>query len=220
MLYWLTLGLILLGVALAATYRGSRQSNRPAAPPIREKRQILSTVPTLSPTGDFRYYPGAPKGYAGYTDHVAMKHTLNAALLDLPPDLQFPLIGFARGFLVGILARAGEGEEGRQLLFRTAFPSDEDRKRLEWIAHMQESGTDNAGPSTHNMSDALYSVVQDLRSTGPYRHGYWDKALDGAKESLTDSGISHERLTELVEMMEREQKHGEQLAAGASRVAA
>lgn len=50
-------------LAFVAAVNNSRQKQ--AAPRVPR--------PDASPSLDFQYFPGEPKGYAGYTDHVSMQ---------------------------------------------------------------------------------------------------------------------------------------------------
>jgi hypothetical protein len=134
-----------------------------------------------SKIGRFTYYPEISLGYAGFTDHHAMRCDLNNWLLKEPDDMQYWLAGFGTGFVEAV-ARfcrdAGDTESTRHLIF-----SSEDAKAITaigWLQRLQLSGVDNGPPSTANLLSALHGMCQALEDDGPIRTEYWPKQNETA----------------------------------------
>ncbi|WP_321806917.1 hypothetical protein [Burkholderia sp. BCC1993] len=170
--------------------------------------------PAASSSLDFRYYPGEPKGYAGYTDHIAMLQTITDDLVGRDAEWQFRRIGFAEGFLGTVLLRAGDSE-GAPGIFRMTDVTEDDAAAIGWIALMQTEGTDNALPSTSNLKSIVCGIASELVSTGPCRSKFWSETRDDREENPEEDGLASERLRELMNIMKNAERRGASLAAGA-----
>lgn len=131
--------------------------------------------------GRFTYCPEISTGYAGFTDHHAMRCDLNNWLLKEPDDMQYWLAGFGAGF-VETAARfcrdAGDSKSTRHLIVNS-----EDAKAIMsigWLQRLQLSGVDNGPPSTANLLSALHGICQTLEDDGPIRTEYWSKQNEAA----------------------------------------
>jgi hypothetical protein len=122
----------------------------------------------------FTYYPGAPRGYAGYTDHHAIRCDLNDWLLKETIDNQLWLAGFGAGFVTAAMRYCEE--YGRiELMTELRVKTSEKKitESIDWIQRLQLSGVDNADPSTENLLNALNSICISLGSEGPVHRKYW-----------------------------------------------
>ena len=164
----------------------------------------------------FRVFPGRPEGYSGYTDYTAMSVDVNDDLAARQPSEQFALLGFGSGFLEGVQSRIADGSFQQKISFRVENTSPKQREFLGWLAYLQISGTDNAGPSTENLSSVVWSVAKDISASGPLTMGFWDKAHNKKSESLAASGTSLDVLEELTGIYQREFREGQQLALNAT----
>jgi hypothetical protein len=127
----------------------------------------------------FTYYPGAPRGYAGYTDHHAIRCDLNDWLLKETIDNQLWLAGFGAGFVTAAMRYCEE--YGRiELMTELRVKTSEKKitESIDWTQRLQLSGVDNAGPSTENLLSALDSMCVDLKSQGPVRREYWSGSVE------------------------------------------
>lgn len=194
-------------IAFVAAVNDSRRSRQKQA-------AARNPRPAASPSLDFQYFPGEPKGYAGYTDHVSMQQTVNDDLAERDADWQFSSIGFAKGFLRTVLLRAdrSQSEPG---IFRMAGVSRDDAMTIEWIARMQTEGVDNAPPSTSNLKSIVDGIASDISSTGPRRAKFWRSAGGDGREGMEHDEIPAERLRELTERMRDAERRGESRAADA-----
>ncbi|MDO7837496.1 hypothetical protein Q4610_20860 [Sphingobium sp. HBC34] len=205
----LTMTIVLIVVvavsALARQYLARRDAKR-----IADKRWAIT------PMSIFQHHPGRGVGYAGYTDHAAMGYEVNDSLLWQSPEMQFELVGFAKGFLEGILSR--DGLNGGQ--FQIIDATSADRDALGWLALMQRKGTDNAAPSTDNLATIITLVARELNGAGPLRIPYWEKFQSRAygnprKESRRRSRTSIAKQEQLLSRYERRRKEGYRLARSA-----
>ncbi|HHT8904394.1 TPA: hypothetical protein ACT5CR_007353 [Burkholderia cenocepacia] len=177
-------------LAFVAAVNNSRQKQ--AAPRVPR--------PDASPSLDFQYFPGEPKGYAGYTDHISMQQTVNDDLVEHDADWQFSRIGFAKGFLRTVLRRADRSPSAPGI-FRMEGVSEDDAMTIEWIARMQTDGIDNASPSTSNLKSIVDGMASDIASTGPRRSTFGSRAGVDGREGMERDEISSERLRELTKLM-------------------
>lgn len=173
--------------------------------------------PAASPSVDFSYHPGEPEGYAGFTDHHAMLQTLTDDLVERDTEWQFRTIGFAKGFLNAVLARAGDLGNA-QGVFRVPDAKEGDAEAIEWMILMQKEGTDTAAPSTSNLNSALQKVASDICANGPCRVKYWDHIPEDRDDAPAEPGISSARLIELASLMHDAERRGALLGGGAQRL--
>ncbi|SPU97270.1 Uncharacterised protein [Burkholderia cenocepacia] len=180
------------------------------------QKQAAPRVPRsdASPSLDFQYFPGEPKGYAGYTDHISMQQTVNDDLVEHDADWQFSRIGFAKGFLRTVLRRADRSPSAPGI-FRMEGVSEDDAMTIEWIARMQTDGIDNASSSTSNLKSIVGGMASDIASTGPRRSTFGSRAGVGGREGLERDEISAERLRELTKLMRDAERRGASRAAHA-----
>lgn len=127
-------------------------------------------------TARFTHAPGAPAGYSGFTDHHAMRSDLNALLLPLSTRAQCELVGFGLGLARALVARC----DGQPRTLSLAGADAATTQLIGVLQHLQDTGTDNASPSTRNLRDALQDAFATLRDHGPVRTGYWDQAAHAA----------------------------------------
>lgn len=122
-------------------------------------------------TARFDVHPGRPEGYAGFTDHHAMRATLNGDLIARSPEAQFALVGLGVGLLDDLLPRLRD----RTMPTTVAFGDipDSGAAAVRWLGVMQATGTDTAAPSTLNLHAALQESSVQLCTTGPIMSGYW-----------------------------------------------
>ncbi|KAB0686348.1 hypothetical protein [Burkholderia territorii] len=182
---------------------------------IQQRRATaLKSRPVKAPTLSFHYYPGAPKGYAGYTDRNSMLQTVTDDLVDHDADWQFTTIGFAKGFLSTVLLRTGESDDSHYI-FSVVNRSDSDATAIRWLSRMQTKGTDNALPSTSNLKSVVCGIASDISIDGPRRTKFWGEARGDCSEHSEEGRVSSERLRELTILMRNAEQRGESLAAGA-----
>lgn len=160
----------------------------------------------------FEIFPGRPEGYAGYTDHTAMSVDVNDDLATRAPADQYALLGFGNGFLQGIQNRLAEGDGHSRTSFRLANTSQKYRESIGWLAYLQRSGTDNAGPSTENLYSVIQSVSKAALLNGPITMKFWDKTHNKKNESLESSGTSTKMLEEWIIIYEEAFHQGQQQA--------
>jgi hypothetical protein len=200
-------GIILL---ISILIKGSRVPQKHAG----NELEAVCPKPAASQSVDFSYYPGGPEGYAAFTDYHAMLQAITDDIVDHDADWQFETLGFARGFLITVLARTGDLENARHV-FRVLDTKEGDAAAIGWMCLMQTEGTDNASPSTSNLKSMVERVASEISTTGPYRVKYWDKAPEGQNENLAEAGISSERLLELRNLMQNAERRGELLGTSA-----
>lgn len=185
---------------------------------IRHVKQVRAAArrpgPGASQSLDFRYCPGEPKGYAGYTDHIAMLQTITDDLVGRDTDWQFRTIGFAQGFLGTVLLRTGDLADAPGI-FRMMDVTEDDAATIGWIALMQTEGTDNALPSTSNLKSIVCGIASELVSTGPCRSKFWSETRGDREENPEEDGMASGRLRELTNIMKNAERRGALLAAGA-----
>lgn len=182
----------------------------------RRARRIADKRWAITPTSIFQHCLGRGVGYAGYTDHAAMGYEVNDSLLWQSPEMQFDLVGFAKGFLDGVSSRNSPG--GKQ--FQNIDATSADREALGWLALMQRKGIDNAAPSTDNLATIITLVARELHAAGPLRLTYWEKFQSRAygnprKESRRRSRTSIAKQEQLLARYERRRKEGYALAQSA-----
>lgn len=170
--------------------------------------------PAASPSVDFSYHPGEPEGYAGFTDHHAMLQTITDDLVERDTEWQFRTIGFAKGFLSAVLARAGDLGNA-QGVFRVPDATEGDAEAIEWMVLMQTEGTDTASPSTSNLNSTIQKVASEICAAGPCRVKYWSKTPEDRGDAPAEPGMSSGRLIELGSIMRNAERRGEVLGAGA-----
>ncbi|RQS04906.1 hypothetical protein DIE06_37120 [Burkholderia sp. Bp8998] len=182
---------------------------------IKQRRAAArKPAPTASPSMDFQYYPDEPKGYAGYTDHIAMLQTITDDLVGRDADWQFRTIGFAKGFLGAVLRRT-DGSNDTLGIFRMTDVTESDAAAVGWIALMQTEGTDNGLPSTSNLNSIVCGIASELASTGPFRSKFWSETRGDREEHPEEGGMTSERLPELTNVLKDAERRGELLVAGA-----
>lgn len=142
----------------------------------------------------FEFFPGRAEGYAGYTDYTAMSVDVNDDLAARPPADQYALTGFGNGFLEGLFSRISEIDSNNRLQFCASDTIDKNREMIGWLAFLQASGIDNAGPSTENLQSVLQSVATKLRTGGPITTPYWSSAAAGQNEDSAADGVDAEML--------------------------
>lgn len=182
----------------------------------RGAKRIADNRWAITPTSIFQHCPGRGVGYAGYTDHHAMGYEVNDSLLWRSPEMQFELVGFAKGFLDGVSSR--NDPEGKQ--FQIIDATSADRDALGWMALMQRKGIDNAAPSTDNLATIITLVARDINAAGPLRIPYWEKFQSRAygnprMESRRRSRTSNAKQEQLLSRYERRRKEGYGLAKSA-----
>lgn len=167
----------------------------------------------------FEVFPGRPEGYVGYTDYVAMSFDVNDDLAERQPAEQYALLGFGNGFLEGIRNRLDDGDDEGRVRYRVMDASQKCKGALGWLAYLQRSGTDNAGPSTENLHSVIQSVSTAIGSKGPITMEFWDKSHNNKTESLDASGTTPEMLEEWTNAYQTAFVEGHRQALGAVIVA-
>ncbi|KMS51810.1 hypothetical protein V474_01875 [Novosphingobium barchaimii LL02] len=184
-LFFLTIPLALVALVLwviaAASWVGGRRRKRgtsgghgaeaPAAP----KQSGLLEL-DVHARRDLPYYPGAPTGYSGFTDHTAMNCAVNDGLIGRAPPSQFDMTGFGVGLLDGLMQRLSDRREDLPAVLHFETASDLQSEYIGWLAMMQEQGADNAAPSTSNLHGALHGLALDICKDGPVTERFWDRA--------------------------------------------
>ncbi len=122
-------------------------------------------------TARFHVHPGRLEGYAGFTDHHAMRATLNGDLIVRSPEAQFALVGLGVGLLDDLLPRLRDRTVPTTVAFGDIPASG--AAAVRWLGVMQATGTDTAVPSTLNLHAALQEAAVQLCTTGPIMSGYW-----------------------------------------------
>jgi hypothetical protein len=197
-LFFLTLPLALVALVLwviaAASWVGGRRRKRSTSAEHGEVAPAAPTAPKQSGSleldvhgrTDLRYYPGAPTGYSGFTDHTAMNCAVNDGLIGRAPPSQFDMTGFGVGLLESLMQRLSDREDLPAVLhFETA--SDLQSEYIGWLAMVQEQGADNAAPSTSNLYGALHGLALHICKYGPVTERFWDRAKSAPQpEARTD----------------------------------
>lgn len=130
----------------------------------------------------FTVFPGVPAGYAGFTDHHAMRSELHGVLSALTVHAQCALVAFGAAFVGALLER-------RDVEPRTLHADGCDETTAQWIQALeclQHAGTDNAAPSTANLHGALLESCRHLREEGPIRGDYWASEKPRSAEASDD----------------------------------
>lgn len=187
---------IILALVLVVIYERVAASGHPFA------NRIMGIPPSKWPINlasaaidSFEVFPGRPEGYVGYTDYTAMSVDVNNDLAARKPAEQYALLGFGNGFLQGVRDRLADVGEGR-IYFRVIDASTPCQESIGWLAYLQRSGTDNAGPSTENLHSVIQSVSKSVGSEGPITMDFWDKVHNKRSENLNASGTSPAMLEE------------------------
>tara|TARA_R110000787_G_scaffold42499_2_gene104534 strand:+ start:515 stop:1180 length:666 start_codon:yes stop_codon:yes gene_type:complete len=165
----------------------------------------------------FTYYAGEPNGYTGFTDYNAMRSDLNNRVRNLYPLEQYWLVGFSAGFVQGVLDRC-RSADAEDIDRELQLPDLETKPKaaINWLAQLQEDGTDNAPPSTRNLISGILATQQELAEQGPIRMDYWPKALRQSTERkyLRDILLKPIR----IRIMAKAEQIGEAVAASLSRI--
>lgn len=161
----------------------------------------------------FAFHPGHPEGYAGYTDRTAMNVAVNDDLAAREAEEQFAMLGFACGFLDAIEGKvAGAAQPPGRIVFRFPAAERHDRQLLGWLAWLQLSGTDNAGPSTANLHSVIRSTSAQVCADGPLTMNFWFKVHEGKQESLQHSGTTSAMLDAWCAIHQSAREAGQQFA--------
>lgn len=131
----------------------------------------------------FTYYAGVPDGYARFTDYNAMRSDLNNRVRNLYPLEQYWLVGFGAGFVQGVLDRC-RSADAEDINRKLQIPDLDTKPKaaINWLAQLQEDGTDNSPPSTRNLINGILATRRELVEQGPIRMDYWPKALRQSTE--------------------------------------
>lgn len=192
---------IIVALVLVEVYKRLATSRQPYVGRVMGIPQSKWPIDLASAASDsFEVFPGRPEGYVGYTDYTAMSVDVNDDLAARQPTEQYALLGFGNGFLKGIRNRLADGEDHGRIHFRLIDASRKYKESIGWLAYLQRSGTDNAGPSTENLHSVIQSVSADIGSKGPITMKFWDKVHNKQSESLDASGTSPEMLEEWSEI--------------------
>lgn len=159
----------------------------------------------------FEFFPGRPEGYVGYTDYTAMSVDVNDDLAARRPAEQYALLGFGNGFLQSIRDRIVDVGD-RRVDFRVINASAPCQESIGWLAYLQRSGTDNAGPSTENLHSVIQSVSKDVGSKGPITMTFWNKVHNKQSESPDTSGTSLAMLDDWMSIYQAAVAEGQQQA--------
>lgn len=69
-------------------------------------------------------------------------------------------------FLKEIRNRLSDGEVNDRVQFRVRDATQKHKEWIGWLAYLQKSGTDNAGPSTENLHSVIQTVSTNVQSNG------------------------------------------------------
>lgn len=188
-------GLSVIGVALVlmgvyGRLAASRPADRPRPGEIPHSNWPIHLASVA--TDRFEVFSDRPEGYVGYTDYTAMSVDVNDDLVAREPREQYALLGFGNGFLTGIRSKLVDGESRGQVRFHVVNASSKDKEAIGWLAYLQQSGTDNAGPSTENLHSVIQAYSNRIVSNGPTVVKFWDNAPRNQNESPDDSDVSSE----------------------------
>jgi hypothetical protein len=164
----------------------------------------------------FEIFPGRPEGYAGYTDYTIMSVYVNDDLAARQPTEQYALLGFGNGFLEGLRSKPARVDDQRRTQFHVVDASQKYKEHLGWLAYLQTSGTDNAGPSTENLHSVVRFVSEDIRSMGPRTMNYWDKVHNKKSESLDSSNTTPDMLKSWTDIYQEAFLEGQRQAQDAT----
>lgn len=143
---------IIVALALTAIYKRLAISRRPDVRSAMGNPQSKWPIQLASVASDsFEIFPGRPEGYVGYTDYTAMSVDVNDDLAARQPAQQYALLGFGSGFLQEVRNRLPEVAGAGRTRFRVLDTSQRYKESIGWLAYLQQSGTDNAPPSTENL---------------------------------------------------------------------
>lgn len=210
---------IIVALALTAIYKRLAISRRPDVRSAMGNPQSKWPIQLASVASDsFEIFPGRPEGYVGYTDYTAMSVDVNDDLAARQPAQQYALLGFGSGFLQEVRNRLPEVAGAGRTRFRVLDTSQRYKESIGWLAYLQQSGTDNAPPSTENLYSVVQSVASAVGSKGPITMKFWDKVHNKQSESLDASGTSPEMLKEWTGIYETAFAEGQQQARGAAAI--
>lgn len=191
------LSAIIVSLVLAWVYKRLATSRHSYVSKVMGIPQSKWPIELASAASDsFEVFPGRPKGYAGYTDATAMTVDINDDLAARQPTEQYALLGFGNGFLKEIRGRLSDCEDQGLTHFRVIDVAQEHKEAIGWLAYLQRSGTDNAGPSTENLHSVIQAFSTDMSSKGPITMKFRDKMHNKQSESPTVIGTSPEMLKE------------------------
>jgi len=202
------------GAGLIVFARSVFKDGRAHRKDLGKRLEAVNLKPAASRSVDFPYHPGEPEGYAGFTDYHAMLQTITDDLVERDTEWQFRTIGFAKGFLNAVLARAGDLGNARGV-FRVSDAKEGDAEAIEWMVLMQKEGTDAASPSTSNLSSTIQKVASEIYAAGPCRIKYWNSIPEDRGDASAEPGMSSGRLIELGSLMRNAERRGEVVGAGA-----
>jgi hypothetical protein len=154
----------------------------------------------------FRYHPGRPTGYAGYTDSTIMHVVINDDLQLRSPAEQFRLAGLASGFLETLASRVTTPDAPWLISLRRPEPMQ--TQLLGWLGVLQQAGTDNWGESTGNLTEMVKMVAKGLSLHGPITLQYWDRSHQKLQECLARSGTTPADLAALVACFDEAKQAG------------
>lgn len=162
----------------------------------------------------FRYHPGRPTGYVGYTDSTIMHVVINDDLQLRSPAEQFRLAGLASGFLETLASTLTNPDE--QWLISLRRPEPMHAQLLGWLSVLQQAGTDNWYESTGNLTEMVKTVAEGLSRDGPITLQYWDRYLQKLQECLARSGTTPADLAALVVCFDEAKQAGRVIVESAN----
>lgn len=110
-----------------------------------------------------------------------MRCDLNDWLLEEPDERQYWLVGFGVGFTEAVMTLCrGYCNDQASCTVKISGASGDIRASIDWLGRLQVSGTDNAGPSTGNLHDALQAAYQHMSTAGPVKSKYWNEGRNDA----------------------------------------
>lgn len=208
----IAMALVLVAIYKRVVSSGHPHASRASMPASKSPINLASAA-----SDSFEFFPGRSEGYVGYTEYTAMAVEVNDDLAARKPAEQYALLGFGNGFLKGIRDRLGDREDKR-IHFRVIDASLPCKESIGWLNYLQQSGTDNAGPSTENLHSAIQSVSKDIRSKGPIIMGFWNKVHNKLDENLDASSTSLAMLEEWMTIYQAAFVEGQQHAIGAAAI--
>ena len=203
---------IIVALVLVAIFKRVATSRHPLANRVMAIPQSKWPINLARAARDsFEVFPGRPEGYVGYTDYTAMSVDVNDDLAARKPSEQYALLGFGNGFLQSIRDRLVDVGD-RRVQFHVIDASTKCQEMIGWLAYLQRSGTDNAGPSTENLHSVIQSVSKSVGSEGPITMTFWNKVHSKQSESLDTSGTSLAMLDEWVSIYQAAVAEGQKQA--------
>lgn len=154
----------------------------------------------------FRYQPGRPTGYAGYTDSTIMHVVINDDLQLRSPAEQFRLAGLASGFLETLASTVTNPDA--PWLISLGRPEPMHAQLLGWLSVLQRAGTDNWNESTDNLADMMETAAKGISQHGPITLQYWDRSHQKLQECLARSGTTSADLAALMACFDKAKQAG------------